>query len=278
MSPSVRAPRGSGALGALLRTWRRTRGVSQLTLATRLGVSPRHLSFIETGRSSPSREMVLLLAEGLAVPLRDRNQLLLAAGYAPVYRETDLDDPELAPVHDAISAILEKQNPYPAVVMDRRWNLVRVNRSARAFFNTFLLDGALSPERPNLLRAMFDPELVRPYVVDWETVASILIQRVHREAVGAVPDEGLLDALLAYRGVPESWRVPSVEAPALPVVPVSFEKDGRRFDYFSTLTTLGTPQDVSLQELRIECFFPLNDSTAHEAGELVMRLGNGSSG
>lgn len=247
--------RSAGPLGLLLRTWRRARGLSQLALATKLHVSPRHLSFVETGRSSPSRDMVLHLADGLGVPLRERNGLLLAAGYAPLYGEADLDAPELAPVRRAIQAILTKHEPYPAVVLDRGWNLLDANRAARLFFAFMLGDGP-RPERPNILDAMFDPTLVRPYVVDWEAVAGALIQRVHREAVGGIPDPDLIARLLAYPGVPESWRAPRPQEPCLPVVPVGFRKGGRRFDYFSTVTTVGTAQDVTLQEIRIECFFP----------------------
>jgi transcriptional regulator with XRE-family HTH domain len=259
---------GPGSLGVLLRTWRRTRGVSQLALATRLGVSARHLSFVETGRSSPSREMVLRLADGLDVPLRDQNALLMAAGYAPLYREADLDDPELGPIHRALTAILNRQDPHPAVVMDRGWSLVRANRGARVFF-AHLLGGRRQPGRPNILRSMFDPQLLRPYVVDWERVAGALMQRVHREAVGGVPDQDLLEELLAYPGVPDDWRVPDLATSSLPVIPVTFQKEGRRFSYFSTVTTLGTPQDITLQELRIECFFPMDEQTERWAAELA---------
>jgi hypothetical protein len=213
--------------------------------------------------------MVMLLAEGLAVPLRERNTLLLAAGFAPTYHETDLDDPELGPVNRALNAILERQEPYPAVVLDRRWNVIRTNRAARTFFAHFLLEGRPQPERPNLLRAMFDPGLVRPYVVEWDRVAATLLQRVHREAVGGVPDADLVDELMAYPGMAAEWWVPSVETLSLPIIPVSFEKSGRRFDYFSAVTTLGSPQDIALQELRIESFFPLNDGTEREAEALA---------
>lgn len=260
--------RATGALGNLLRTWRRARGVSQFALATELRMSPRHLSFIETGRSHPSRAMILQLADGLRVPLRERNDLFLAAGYAPAYLETDLNAPELAAVHRAMTAILNQQEPYPAVVLDRRWQLLRPNTAARTFFD-FLLEDRPRPARPNLLCAIFDPELIRPYLVDWETVAESLMQRVHREAVGGVPDQDLVERLLSYPGVPAVWRLPRVGVPSLPVIPVSFEKAGERFDYFSTVTTIGTPQDITLQELRIESFFPMNEETAERARRLA---------
>lgn len=211
--------------------------------------------------------MVLHLAEGLEVPLRERNALLLAAGFAPLYREADLEDPELAPVHRALTAILRQQEPYPAVVLDRRWNLVRANEAARTFFE-FLLGDRPAPQPPNILKVMFDPDLLRPFVLDWERVAEALIQRVHREAVAGVPDEGLIEELLSYPDVPARWRSPSPETPTMPLIPVSFARGGRRFDYFSTVTTLGTPQDITLQELRIECFFPVDAETERQAREL----------
>jgi hypothetical protein len=212
--------------------------------------------------------MVLHLAEGLGVPLRERNALLLAAGYAPLYREADLEDPELAPVHRALTAILRQQEPYPAVVLDRAWNLVRANEAARVFFG-FLMYDRPAPDPPNILKVMFDPDLLRPFVLDWERVAEALIQRVHREAVGGVPDERLIEELLSHPDVPGRFRAPAPETPTVPILPVSFARGGRRFDYFSTVTTLGTPQDITLQELRIECFFPLDAATEHQARELA---------
>ncbi len=238
-------------IGALLQHWRKARHKSQLQLAIEAGVSARHLCFLETGRAKPSRDMVLQLAGALDVPLRERNALLLAAGFAPEYRQSQLDARELEAVKAALDAILRQQEPHPAVVMDREWNIVKTNRAAAKFFG-FLLDGRDGP--PNVLTLMLDPEWVRPYVVNWLDVAAALLQRVQREAVGGVVDEALLARLYRYPGVP---RTSPLAASSLPVVPVSFEKEGRRFDYFSTVTTLGTAQDVTAQELRIECFFPL---------------------
>jgi transcriptional regulator with XRE-family HTH domain len=263
----------SSAVGPLLQYWRHARRKSQLELAHQAGVSPRHLSFLETGRASPSREMVVLLAGALDVPLRERNAMLLAAGFAPLYRESRLEDAELAAARAALEAILRKQEPWPAVVMDRGWDVVTTNRAAERLF-AFLLEGAPpgDPARPaNVIRLMFDPAGLRPRVANWQAVAESLVQRMHREAVGGVADAGthrLLEEALAFPGVPRRWRRPSLETPSLPVVPVRFERDGRRFDYFSTVTTLGTPQDVTLQELRIECFFPLDEATERAAAAL----------
>src|SRR6185436_744354 len=244
------SPRSS-PVGVLLQRWRQVRQMSQLALATEAEVSPRHVCFIETGRARPSREMVLLLASALDVPLRERNLLLLAAGYAPLYRETNLDGPELGAARAALDAILRQQEPFPAVVMNRSWDILTTNEAASRFFG-FLLDQAPASGPANVIRMMFDPNGLRPFVVNWEAVAEALIRRVHREAVGGAPDEStvkLLDEVLAFPDVPRRWRRPSLETPLIPVIPVTFRKSSRTFAFFSTLTTLGTAQDVTLQEL-----------------------------
>jgi transcriptional regulator with XRE-family HTH domain len=251
-------------VGPLLQRWRKSRRLSQLALSAEAAVSLRHLCFIETGRASPSRAMVLRLADVLDIPLRERNTLLLAAGFAPIYRESTLAAPELVAVRGALEAILAQQEPFPAVVMNREWDIQQTNEAARRFFD-FLLDGRTVPGPPNVLRMMFHPDGVRRHVVNWPDVAEALVRRVHREAVGGVVDEAaqrILAEILGYAGVPEPGEPSS---PLLPMVPVRFAKDGREFDFFSTVTTLGTPQDVTAQELRIECFFPADDPTKRAA-------------
>jgi transcriptional regulator with XRE-family HTH domain len=260
-------------VGPLIRRWRNARGLSQLALAAESVVSLRHLSFIETGRSSPSRAMVLKLAEVLDVPLRERNSLLLAAGFAPVYRESELDGPELAAVRDALDAILAQQEPYPALVIDREWNIRHANAGAARFF-AFLQAGqvASAPGPPNVLRRMFHPDGVRRHVRNWPEVCEALVRRVRREAIGGVTDEraqSILREVLAYPGVPASLRSLDATSPILPVVPIRYARDGREFDYFSTVTTLGTAQDITLQELRIECFFPATEATRRHAHDLA---------
>jgi len=264
---------GPPAIGALLQYWRRARNLSQLALAHEANVSPRHVCFLETGRAKPSRDMVLLLADTLAVPLRERNAFLLAAGFAPMFRESSLDDPDLAPVRTAIDAILKQQEPYPAVVMNRHWDIVATNGAAARFFG-MLLDGRTPAGADNVLRLMFHPDGLRPFVENWETVAQALIRRVHREAVGgALDDTGrrLLSEILNYAGVPPRWRTPDLGGPLVPVVSVSFRHVDQAFHFFSAVTVLGTPQDITLQELRVECFFPLDDATAAAARSLVDR-------
>ena len=256
--------------GRILQEWRRARGKSQLTLALDAGISPRHLSFIESGRSNPSREMVVLLAGVLGMPLRERNDLLAAAGFAHVYKETGLGEQELERARIALDFILKQQEPYPAVVMDRHWNLVMTNEGAKRFFG-FLLGESSQKGPANVIRLMFDPEGLRPLVADWEATAQGLLQRVHREALGGVPDEEtikLLQEVLAYPDVPASWRTPDLQSGLMPILPVQFRKDGRAFNYFSTVTTLGTPQDITLQEIRIECFFPADEATEQAARQL----------
>jgi transcriptional regulator with XRE-family HTH domain len=252
------------AIGALLQYWRKTRNLSQLALANEANVSPRHVCFLETGRARPSREMVLHLADTLSIPLRERNALLMAAGFAPAFRESSLDAPQLASVRAAIDAILAQQEPYPAVVMNRAWDIVAANGAAARFFR-MLLDGRTPPDPNNVLRLMFHPEGLRPCVTNWAEVAATLVQRLHREAIGGVLDEHsrtLLTEILDYPGVDAQWRRLDPSAALLPVLPVSFQHGQLQFAFFSTVTVLGTPQDITLQELRIESFFPADDATA----------------
>jgi transcriptional regulator with XRE-family HTH domain len=268
VTTSATAPTSAASpVGDLLRHWRGVRHLSQLALAGELATTQRHLSFIESGRSQPSRAMVLRLARVLDVPIRERNQLLLAAGYAPLYREAGLESDEATQVRAAVERVLEAHEPYPAVVMDRHWNVVTTNSAAGAFFGWLLGDRELEGP-PNVIRLMFDPDGLRPFVQNWDDIAEALIQRVHREAVGGFPDAetiALLDQALGYPGVPSQWRTPDFRNPPLPVVPVDFQKDGLALSYFSTVTTLGTPQDAMLQEIRIESFFPSDDATAAHA-------------
>jgi transcriptional regulator with XRE-family HTH domain len=260
-------------IGELLQYWRKTRQLSQLALAIEAEVSPRHICFLETGRAKPSRDMVLLLATVLDVPLRERNALLLSAGFAPMYSEASLDAPELSSVRQALEAILRQQEPYPAIVMDRSWDVIRTNQAADRFLRAFLGDRKAS--RPtNILRLIFDPDGLRPFVEDWDTVAEALVQRVQREAVGGAKDavaSKLLDEILGYPGVPRRFRKPNLLAPLLPVIPVRFQHGDKSLGFFSTVTTLGTAQDVTLQELRIECFFPADEATRQLVQQLAAR-------
>jgi transcriptional regulator with XRE-family HTH domain len=250
-------------VGRLLQHWRRVRRMSQLDLAVEARVTSRHVSFVESGRAQPSREMVLVLARALDVPLRERNQLLLAAGYAPLYRETGVDEPAMSQVRAALDRVLRHHEPFPAVVMDRHWDILMANAAATLMF-AWLLGGERSERPANVLRLMFDPGGLRPFVANWEQVGEALVQRVHREAIGGVPDDrtaALLRELLALPGVPERWRAPDLTAAPLPVIPVEFRKGRLAVSYFSMVTTVGTPQDVTAEEIRLESFFPADEAT-----------------
>jgi len=264
---TVRTDRTSASkdLGVLLRHWREVRGASQLGLALDAGMSQRHVSFIESGRSVPSRQALTSIVQSLDVPLRERNAVFLAAGYAPVYSEAAWDAGEMRGIKRALERMLRQHDPYPALVMDRYWNVLSTNASAPRFFGGFI-DMAARKGPRNMLHLLFDPAGMRPFVVEWETVAKSLIQRVYREAVGRVLDDktqALLDALFAYPGVDASWRLPGAVASAtnLPMIPIGLRKDGQVLRYFSLITTVGTPQAVAAQELRIESMFPADEAT-----------------
>lgn len=251
--------------GARLRWWRQRRGLSQLELAGAAGTTQRHLSFLESGRAAPSREMILRLAAALDVPLRQQNALLLAAGYAPAWRESRLAAPELAAVNRALDYMLAQQEPYPAFVVDRRWNLLRANRGARRLteFLTGPAPAEPAPAEPvNLAVALMAPEGLRPWIVNWEEVAVYFLRGVQADAIadGTPETEALLKRLLALPGVPALSQVVPPE-PTGAVLPVHFRRDAISLRLFTTIATLGTPQNVTVQEIRVECFFPADEGT-----------------
>ncbi len=264
--------RGGGGLGVLLRDWRRVRGLSQLDLALEAEVSQRHLSFIETGRSAPSRDTLGRLADALRIPFRDRNPLVLAAGYAPDHAEDRLDQPEMRQVTAALERMLRQHEPFPAFVLDRYWDVVMANDAARRFLNRFFDLDAL-PRPRNLLRIMFGAEAMRPFVRDWADVARALIGRVHREATAQVLDRrtrALIDELMSHPGVRPDWRRTTRTAGS-PVVPIGFDHAGTALNYFSMVSVVGTPLSILTQELRVECMFPADDHT--EARHLALMAG-----
>lgn len=251
--------------GPMLRAWRRRRGASQLSLALQSGVSQRHVSFLESGRARPSREMVVQLSTALDVPLRQRNEMLLAAGFAPAYRESNLAAPELAPVRRAIDFMLKQQEPYPAVVIDRLWNLLQANDAANAF-TVILFDGmppAPPPGKgPNLLRWILDPGALRPKISNWEEVARYLVSTTYAEILSAGGEPralAFIEEIMAYPDVPASFRKLRFEERPAPVLTVDYLVGGKALSVFTTIATLGTPQDVTLQEVRVESFFPADD-------------------
>ncbi|MEJ0076682.1 MAG: helix-turn-helix transcriptional regulator [Alphaproteobacteria bacterium] len=249
------------AFGQRLKWWREQRSLSQLALAGMGDTSQRHLSFLESGRAEPSREMVLRLCAVLDVPLRQQNALLLAAGFAPVWRESGLTDPELAQVDGALDFMLAQQEPYPAFVVDRRWNLLRANGGAGRFV-AFLL-GAVPDGPVNLADALVSPDVLRPLIVNWEDVAVHFLRSVQADAVadGTPETADLLQRLMSYPAVPPLSHVASLETHT-PVLSIHFRKGDTTLRVFTTIATLGTPQDVTLQEIRIECFFPADEASA----------------
>jgi transcriptional regulator with XRE-family HTH domain len=241
---------------------RNQRGLSQLQLATTAGCSQRHISFLEVGRTRPSREMVQRLSLALGLSMRQSNDLLLAAGFAPFWTETAFDADELAPVRQALDFMLDQQEPYPAVVVDRRWNLLKANRGAVAMVE--FLVGPLEPGTPvNLADALVAPDVLRPHLTNWPEVVSYFVRSVEADAAadGTADTASLRDRLLGYPDVRKTLAAPAIEAVGGPVLPIRFAKGRISLELFTTIATLGTPQDITLQELRVECFFPMNEET-----------------
>lgn len=248
---------------AKLREWRRRRGWSHLELAGRTEISQRHLSFLELGRAAPSRDMVVRLATALDVPLRQHNALLLAAGFAPVWQETDLGAPALAEMREALDYMLAQQEPYPAVAVDRHWNLLRANGGAVRLVE--FLVGPLAPDaKINLADALVGPDVLRPYLLNWADVVRYFIRSVEADAAadGQAETAALLERLLAYEGVRRAAKPVAGMVVAGSILPMHFRKGDVSLKLFTTIATLGTPQDITLQELRIESFFPADRETA----------------
>jgi transcriptional regulator with XRE-family HTH domain len=257
------------AFGKLLRQWRGRRALSQLDLATVTSTSPRHLSFVETGRAQPGRELVLRLAEALDMPLRARNAMLVAAGYAPVFRESDPATLPTDGVRRALEFALAQQEPYPAIVVEPDWTVVMANAAASRWRRCFVSDeqqDRVGANARNAMKMFFDRRLLRPFVVNWEQCARQILLRLRHEAMAGEPDSPaarLLRDLLAYPGAPAADELDDGSLPPNePLMTVHIAKADVRMSYFSMLTTFGTPHDALLQELRIKLFFPADDASA----------------
>jgi transcriptional regulator with XRE-family HTH domain len=252
------APR---SVGELLRSWRERRRLSQMDLALDAEISTRHLSFVETGRSAPSRDMVLRLADQLDVPLRERNQLLLAGGYAPVYSQATLDAPEMAEVRAAVRQVLTGHEPYPAAAVDRHWNLVEANSGITLM--TADVDAELLEPPPNAMRLALHPGGLAPRIANLGEWRAHLLTRLRRQ-VALTADPVLADLLDEVRAYPSDADEPDVEIPAAGevFVPLRLRHGDAELAFFSTVTTFGTPLDVTVAELAIESFFPADESTA----------------
>jgi transcriptional regulator with XRE-family HTH domain len=251
----------TGELGRLLKAWRGMRNKSQEALSFDTGISQRHLSYIESGRSSPSRHTLMAVADGLDMPFRERNQLLLAAGYAPQYQDDVWDAQSLSTVQRALERMLAQHEPYPALVMDRYWNVVMANDAVRQLFGRFI-DLDRWPRPRNVLHLLFDPQGLRPFVGDWPAFSRAMLQRVRREAVGGLIDDRLHELIAALRAYPDvDEGAVDGDAAELPVVPLTFLDGELRLSYFSLVTTVGTPRAPGPQELRLECLCPVDELT-----------------
>ena len=261
-------PRYFSDFGSALRYWRSRRGHTQLRLSTDSQISQRHISFLESGRAQPSKELIMKLGLVLEIPLRERNAMLLAAGFAPAYQERKLSDPELKAVQQALDFMLLQQEPYPAVVVDRLWNLVMTNRPAVQLMQWLLdlpKDKSLSIEGVNILKLTLDPAALRKYIVNWQDVCADLLHWIQREAMGDGPGSEatrLLAELVAYPGIHDAAQTSNPDTRKLPFLATKIRKDGVELNLFSAITTMGTPHDVTVHELRIETFFPADAATA----------------
>ena len=264
-SPPPRRLRGvaTATVGAMLRDWREDRRRSQMDLALDVGVSTRHLSFVETGKSRPSPELVLALAENLDVPLRERNAMLLAAGYAPEYQQTSLDADAMAGVREALNKLINAHDPYPAVVVDRGWNVVMANAGSEALL-TGVAEHLLEPPI-NAYRITLHPEGLAPRIENLAEWAHNLLATLDRQ-VAITRDPRLRDLLEEVRSYPNvagldsTWRTRS--APPAVLVPLRLRVGGEVQSWFSMNTSIGTPVDITLDELHVELFHPADEATA----------------
>jgi transcriptional regulator with XRE-family HTH domain len=250
-------------VGELLRGWRERRRLSQLELANQVEVSTRHVSFVETGRSKPSREMVLRLAEHLEVPLRDRNQLLLAGGYAPIYTEASLHSPSMLAIREALRRLLKAHEPYPALVVDRWWNIVEANAGIALF--TDGVSAELLKPPINVLRLTLHPDGLAPRIGNLPEIRGSVLTSLHRQVAGtADPDlQDLYDELRQYSGGERT----DITAAADVVVPLRLRHGDHQLSLLTTIATSGTPLDVTVSELMIESFFPADEATADHLRE-----------
>lgn len=251
----------AATIGDLLRTWRTRRSCSQMALALDAGVSTRHLSFVETGRSKPSPELVLALAERLDVPLRERNTMLLAAGYAPRFTSHPLDDEAMAVIRSSLERVLDAHDPFPGLVLDKYWNIVMANRAASRLLE--LLPAELRHEPVNLFRASLHPDGLARYTTNFDHWGTYLLRQLDRLAVRFGDDDlrALRSTIESYPNVGALARKPPRASDTDLVISCALDLLGQRLELFTTLTTFGSPLDVTLDELLIELFFPADPAT-----------------
>ncbi|MBF6061327.1 helix-turn-helix transcriptional regulator [Nocardia terpenica] len=245
--------------GDLLRHWRTTRRLSQLELAGRAETSARHLSFIETGRATPSRQMILHLSDELEIPLRERNRLLLAAGYAPVYAEPALDTPQMAPVRTAMRQILQGHEPFPALAADMHWTMIDANAGIDLFLDGVAADLLTPPV--NALRLSLHPEGMAPHIINLAEWRGHLFERLHRQ-IEITGSTELVDLERELRDYPGGDEAPGLPEPEQAVVPLRMRHNDTELSFLSAMTVFGTPMNVTVAELAIESFFPADAATA----------------
>lgn len=248
---------------ALLKYWRGRRGLSQLDLALHAGVSARHLSFLESGRAQPSEPMALRLLDALDVPLRDRNEALRAAGFEARFPEPSLAAIPAA-IEEAIGRMMAAQEPYPLTVISPEANVLRSNRAASRLFQRFIAEPAALEPPINMFSLVFDPRLMRPFISNWPSVARQMLVRLHRESLQRGGDErlgALAKHVLAFPDVPKAWHGPAFTEEVDPVFSVQLRRGEVTLAFFTTITTFSSPRMVTLDELRIESSFPLDDAT-----------------
>ena len=270
--PHRAATAGPTSFGDHLRTWRQQRHLSQLELADEADISTRHVSFMETGRTNPSRDMVLRLCERLAIPLRERNTLLVAAGYAPMYRERALDDPALAAARQAVELVLKGHEPCPAIALDRCWNVVAANRAAQALLAAHVSPELLAPP-VNVFRLSLHPDGLASRIANLAQWRHHLFERL-RQQIHATADPALLALqaeLLEYPAPEESPPLVMAGEMLGVVMPFCFESVHGMLSLISTTTIFGTPVDVTLQELAVESFFPADAFTAQVLREMAQQ-------
>jgi transcriptional regulator with XRE-family HTH domain len=248
---------------ALLKYWRGRRGMSQLDLALAADVSARHVSFLESGRASPSQDMVLRLMSTLQVPLRDQNDALRAADFPARFLEPALNAIDPA-IDDAITRMMRQQEPYPLTVLSPSYDILRSNQAAQNIFSRFVQDPARLQKPLNLYALVFDPQLARPFIQNWAQIGRSMVARLHREALSRSNDTrlwALLEQVLAYPAVPQEWRQPDFSDALESTLSLVLARGPHTLRFFTVLTTIAVPQQITLDELRIESYFPLDEPT-----------------
>jgi transcriptional regulator with XRE-family HTH domain len=254
--------RVDSTVGAMIRDWREKRGRSQSELSMAIGISQRHISFVESGRSMPSRALLVALSEALGIPFRNRNGLLLAAGFAPIYSDKAWNSEEMRVVGKAVERLLKQHEPLPAMALDWQWNVLVANQCALRFFGEFF-EMSDRPGEQNMLRMIMDPNALRPFIENWAEVATGFIESMNRDSIGCNVDDlgqGLLSEFLSSPDATRKWSAKG-HLPSTPVIAFSFVKGDRLLKYFSMSSTVGMPQATASQEVRVETLFPADEAT-----------------